>query len=324
MKAMIFSERGRAADVLRVAELPDPEPGLGEVRVRVRVSGVNPTDWKARAGSGPTTPFPFLVPNQDGAGEIDAVGDGVDRGRIGQRVWLFFAARKRQFGTAGELLCLPERQAVPLPDGTAFDLGASLGIPALTAHRCLFADGPIAGRTVLVSGGAGAVGHAAIELAKRAGARVVATVSSAGKAELARAAGADAVVDYTRPDAEQAIRAAAPDGVDRIVEVAVAWNIALDRAVLAENGVISCYASDGQPLSLTVRELMERNIALQFVLIYGVPDAAVDEAVAEVGAALAEGILTMLPTRRFTLGETAQAHDAVEAGFVGKVLIDIG
>jgi len=183
MRAAVYDRYGPAREVLRVAEIERPEPGAGEVRVRMRVSGVNPTDWKSRAGSpGNTPPFPYLVPNQDGAGEIDAVGEGVDPGRVGQRVWVYFAAQKRQHGAAAQWICLPERQAVDLADSASLDLGASLGIPALTAHHCLFGDGPIDGKTVLVAGGAGAVGHFAIELARRAGARIVTTVSSDEKA----------------------------------------------------------------------------------------------------------------------------------------------
>jgi NADPH:quinone reductase len=181
MRAALYRAHGPASAVLAIEDLPLPEPGPGEVRVAVRRSAVNPTDWKQRWANGETravSGLPFIVPNQDGAGVIDAVGPSVDPARIGQRVWLYFASYRRQFGTAEELVCLPEAQAVELPPGTSFELGASLGIPALTAHRCLFADGSVRGRVVLVAGGAGAVGHFAIELAKWAGARVVATVSS--------------------------------------------------------------------------------------------------------------------------------------------------
>jgi NADPH2:quinone reductase len=222
MRAAVYHEHGAARDVLDVLDIPTPQPLPGEVRVRVRVSAVNPTDWKSRRGSGlgPVTGFPFQVPNQDGAGDIEAVGPGVDPARVGERVWLYFAAWQRQYGTAAEYVCLPAEQAVPLPDTAGYDLGASLGIPALTAHRCLFADGPLDGRTVLVSGGAGAVGHYAIELGRRTGATVVATVSSDEKAELARAAGADHVVNYRQNDAAARILEDAGGRVDRIVEVA--------------------------------------------------------------------------------------------------------
>jgi NADPH2:quinone reductase len=323
MRAALFRRRGPAHEVLSVEEVEAPRPGPGEVRVRVAVSGVNPTDWKERSGSGPLDGLPFKVPDQDGAGVVDAVGEGVDPTRVGERVWLYFAAWQRQFGTAAECCTLPAAQAVPLPDGASLDLGASLGIPALTAHRCLFADGPVEGRTVLVQGGAGAVGHAAIELARWRGARVVATVSDDDKAALARAAGADVVVDYRREDAAERIRAAAPDGVDRVVEVALHRNVELDRRVVAPHAAVVSYA-DGGPVTFGPRAFMTPNAVLRFVLVYTMPAAAVRAAVEEVGQAVAEGVLTLLPVHRFPLDRMADAHDAVEAGAVGKVLVDVG
>jgi NADPH:quinone reductase len=323
MRAAVYERYGAARDVLRVAEIELPEPGAGEVRVRVRVSGVNPTDWRTRSGSlGGDPPFPYLVPNQDGAGEVDAVGLGVDPDMVGRRVWIYFAALRRQHGTAAQWVCLPEAQAVPLPDGAGFDLGASLGIPALTAHRCLHVDGPIDGRTVLVAGGAGAVGHFAIELARRGGARVIATVSSREKAVLAEAAGAHAVVNYREGNAAAAILAAAPGGVDRVIEVAPAANAALDVEVLARYGSVVGYASDGD-LALPVRPLMTKDVNLRFLLIYDTPEPALRRAVAEVGAALADGDLTELPAHRFPLDEIVAAHEAVERNVVGKVLVDV-
>jgi NADPH2:quinone reductase len=262
------------------------------------------------------------VPNQDGAGEIDAVGDGVDAARVGTRVWVWFAAHGRQHGSAAQWVCLPERQAVQLPAGVSFELGASLGIPALTAHHCLFRDGAIDGRAVLVAGGAGAVGHIALELARRAGASVIATVSSDDKADLARKAGAGTIVNYRADDAAAAIRAAAPGGVDRIVEVAPAANAALDAEVIAPNGVVAIYAADGD-LATPVRPLMVRNAALRFVLVYNVPAEWLARAVDEVSAALAAGDLSELPAHRFALDDIAAAHEAVESGAVGKVLVDI-
>jgi NADPH:quinone reductase len=323
MRAAVYDRYGPAGEVLRVAEIDRPKPGAGEVRVRMRVSAVNPTDWKSRSGSpGATPPFPYLVPNQDGAGEIDAVGAGVDPGRTGQRVWVYFAAQKRQHGAAAQWICVPERQAVKLPDSASLDLGASLGIPAVTADHCLFADGPIDGKTVLVAGGAGAVGHFAIELGRRAGAHIVSTVSSDEKAALARAAGAHTVVNYRTEDAAAAILATAPNGVDRVIEVAPAANAALDVAVLAEHGVVVAYASDGD-LAVPVRPLMQRNLTLRFVLVYDITAEALAQAVAGVSAAVAAGDLTELPTMRFWLDEIAAAHEAVERNAVGKVLVDI-
>src|SRR6516165_9871013 len=215
MKAALYDTHGPAAEVLRVEEVEPPEPGPGEVRVKVAVSAINPTDYKSRSGATPRPMDGFQIPHHDGAGVVDAVGEGVDPARVGQRVWTWMAASGRRWGTAAEWTVLPGRQAVPLPDSASFELGASLGVPAMTAHRCLFADGPVDRKTVLVAGGAGAVGHFAIELAKQAGARVIATVSGSYKAELAAKAGADLVVNYREPGAAEQISSyAGPGGVD--------------------------------------------------------------------------------------------------------------
>jgi NADPH2:quinone reductase len=339
MKAVVYSETG-GPEVLHVVERPVPEPGPGEVRVEVAVSGVNPTDWKSRRGRAPdeALPFPEVVPNQDGAGTIDAVGEGVEAARVGERVWLWESAWERANGTAQEYVVLPARQAVALPDNASFDVGASVGIPALTAHRCLtvselgparLAPGALAGRSVLVAGGAGAVGHAAIQLALWAGARVIATVSNAEKAALARSAGADQVLDYRKADAADEIRETAPDGVDVVVEVAPAANAQLNAAVLAPNGTVAVYAAEGGArIELSVRELFVRNVRYAFVLVYTVPSSAKDQAVHDVAAAVADGALPVgeeagLPLHRFSLDRTADAHAAVEDGAVGKVLIDV-
>jgi NADPH:quinone reductase len=339
MRAVVYSETG-GPEVLRLVERPVPEPGPGEVRIDVQVSGVNPTAWKARRGSssGAQLAFPEVVPNQDGSGTIDAVGEGVDAARLGERVWLWEAAWQRADGTAQQYVVLPERQAVRLPDAVSFDAGASLGIPALTAHRCLavselgpsrLVPGALAAQTVLVAGGAGAVGHAAIQLARWAGARVIATVSSDEKATLARAAGADHVVNYRSADAVDQIRRVETGGVDVIVELAPAANAALDAAVLAADGTVAIYATDGGgELGVSVRELMFRNIRYQFVLVYTVPREVKDQAVADVSAAVADGALPVgadagLPLHRFPLDQTGAAHDAVERGAIGKVLVDV-
>jgi NADPH2:quinone reductase len=240
-------------------------------------------------------------------------------------VWLYFAAWQRQWGTAAQFSVVPAAQAVPLGDGASDELGASLGIPALTAHRCLLADGPIEGRTVLVAGGAGAVGHAAIELARWAGAaNVVATVSSEDKGRLAREAGAHAVVNYRAGDAADQLRAAAPDGVDRVVELSLTDNLELDLAAAAPNAVITSYANEGgRGPELAVRRLMVANITLRFVLVYTMPSEAIAAAVRDVGAAVRDGALTPLPVHRFPLERIADAHGAVEAGAVGKVVVDV-
>jgi NADPH:quinone reductase len=320
MRAAVYRTTGPARDALRVEDVPRPEPGPGEVLVRVRCSGVNPTDYKTRAGATARPVDGFQIPHHDGAGVIDAVGAGVDPGRAGERVWVWFAAHRRRWGTAAEWTVVPARQAVPLPDGASFELGASLGIPAMTAHRCLFADGPVAGQTVLVAGGAGAVGHYAIELAKYAGARVVTTVSGGEKAALAAKAGADLVVNYREPDAIDQVRGFAPV-VDRVIEVALGANLGLDLAVAGPSTVVVTYAADGADPVLPVRACMNANVTLRFVLVYGVPDPALDTAVADITAAVTAGALTELPAHRFPLSEVAAAHEAAEGHAVGKVLV---
>ena len=327
MLAAVYDRSGDSS-VLHVREIVTPAPGAGEVRVKVGVSGVNPSDWKARRGSALATAAmatsEFQIPNQDGAGTIDAVGAGVDEGRIGERVWLVLARQHRPWGTAAEYTVIPAERAVPLPDSASFELGASLGVPAVTAAYCLQAVGPVAGLTVLVSGGAGAVGHAAIELARHGGAaHVVATVSGEEKAELARAAGAHTVVNYRHPDVGDQIRAAAPDGIDRFVEVAVNQNIQLDLAVAANQAVITSYAANDADIPASPRQLMARNLTLRFFFLYGVSPAQLQAAIKNTSDALAAGALTTLPIHRYKLEEIAQAHDAVEQGAVGKVVIDL-
>jgi NADPH:quinone reductase len=318
--AALYRRTGPAAEVLTVEEVERPPLGPGEVRVRLRVAGVNPTDWKSRSGQ--AFAHPFQVPGQDGAGDVVEVGEGVPAGRVGERVWVWFAAaRGRQWGTAAQETVVPARQAVPLPADVSYDLGAGLGIPAMTAWHCLFAAGPVRGRSVLVAGGAGAVGNAAVALAARAGAHVVATASSPEKADRARAAGAAVVVDHRSPDAVEQLRSAAPDGFVRIVEVAPHANLELDLAVLAPHGVIASYA--GEPVTVPTRPAMVLNARLDFVLVYGVADDALDAAVAGVVTAVAEGVLPPLPSVRFPLSRVAEAHDAVEAGAPGKVLLDL-
>lgn len=322
--AALYDRLGPAHEVLRVAELPDPMPAPGLVRVRMRVSGVNPSDWRARlVGRGGPLPYPFQIPHSDGAGSIDAVGEGVEPSRIGERVWTWHAAWQRAHGTAAQYVCLPAEQAVPLPDEVSDEQAAGLGIPYMTAWHCLFADGPIADRTVLVAGGAGAVGNAAVQLAGRAGATVVTTVSSPEKAELARAAGAHAVVNYRSPDAVEALRAAAPDGVARIVELALGRNLELDLAVANDGATIMTYAPETTDPVVPTQRLMRSNIRLTFMLIYTIPPAAQAAAVTGVAAALAEGALRPLPTTHFALHDVADAHAAVEGGAVGKVVVDI-
>jgi NADPH2:quinone reductase len=339
MKAITYTHTGDSS-VLELHDRAIGTPGAGEVLVRVAVSGVNPTDWKHRRGSGPgeELDFPELVPNQDGAGVIDAVGPGVDDLSVGDRVWVFLARHDRPTGTAQEYVVLPASRVVPLPDGVSFDVGASLGVPAMTAYRALTVSedwphrlhpGALDGATVLVAGGAGAVGHAAIQLAAWAGATVVTTVSGPEKAELATAAGAHHVVNYKAEDAVAAIRAVAPHGVDIIVEVAPAQNAALNAAVASHRASIAVYANNGgDQVVLDIRPHMVVNARYQFILLYTVGEPALRDAREDVTAAARAGALEVgggagLPLHSFSLADTAAAHDAVENGVTGKVLIHI-
>jgi len=334
MKAISYDRNGDSG-VLALIEREIREPGAGQIRVGVAVSGVNPTDWKARSGNPLSEP---KVPNQDGAGVVDAIGEGVTGFAVGDRVWLWDVAWQTSEGTAQQFVTLPASHAVALPDSESFDTGASLGIPALTAHLALTANesGPdrlaphaLDGRIVLVTGGAGAVGHAAIQLAVWAGATVIATVSGGSKAELALAAGAHHVINYREERVADAVLAIAPNGVHTIVDVNIIANIEADVAVIAANGTIASYA-DAEPnvVAIPVRANMGKNTRFQFILTYTSSPVAKANAVASVSDALAAGALRVgeehgLPLTRFTLDETAAAHDAVENGFVGKVLIDL-
>jgi NADPH:quinone reductase len=323
MLAAIYRSGG-GSDALEITEVDTPDPGPGEVRVRVALSGVNPTDWKALSTAEPPEGG-FAVPVQDGSGTIDAVGEGVPESRVGERVWLLMAARERRWGTAAQYSVVPADQAVPLAGEAPFELGASLGVPALTAWHCLLADGPLEDLTVLVSGGAGAVGHMAIQLARYVGARqVIATVSNAEKAALAREAGADETVNYRDPDAAEQIRSLAPNGIDRFVEVDLAANLALDLEVAARYGVITSYAATPESRAeLPVRQLMAEDLLLRFMLLYTIRPAERQAAINGVSQALAAGALRTLPLHRFALSDAAAAFDAVQGGAVGKVIIEI-
>lgn len=337
VKAVVYEATGPSS-VLKLQDRPLTEPGPGEVRVRVVVSGVNPTDWKSRSGGGRNKLEAPKVPNQDGAGVIDHLGSGVAGFTVGERVWLWDVAWGGNEGTAQEYVVVPAHKVMALPDAESFDTGASLGIPALTAHRALTSneDGParlspgaLADRVVVVTGGAGAVGHAAIQLARWAGATVVTTVSGDRKAELARRAGAGTVINYRTDDVVGAVRDLAPGGVDIIVDVNAPANIETDLAILKPGGTIAIYAAKpGESLTVPIRESMAKNVRYQFILTYTVTDGQKQHAVAAVAEALAAGALRVgedhgLPLTRFALEETPAAHDAVEQGTVGKVLIDV-
>jgi NADPH:quinone reductase len=317
-------ERPEHPTALEVLEVERPEPGPGEVRVRLAVSGINPSDWKSRLSGSHAHPAGFRVAHQDGAGVVDAVGDGVDAAIVGERVWVYFASWQRRWGTAAQWTVVPAEKAVPLADSVSFDLGAGLGVPAITAHRCLCSDGPIEGRTVLVAGGAGAVGHAAIQVARAEGARVIATVSGPEKGELAERAGAEVVVNYRDADAAQQLAAVAPDGVDRVVELAPNLNLRLYLGLLAPDAVIAVYGNEGgEPVPVPIWPLMGCNGVIRFVMIYEAPRDAVLEGARRVSEIAADGGLTSLPVHRFPLSEVVAAQDAVAAGVVGKVLVDI-
>ncbi|GAA4305770.1 NADPH:quinone reductase [Klenkia terrae] len=334
MRAITYTQAG-GPDVLQLTELPTPEPGPGEVRVRLAYSGVNPTDWKSRSTADPGDSG--KTPDQDGSGTVDAVGTGLDGGRVGERVWVWEAAWQRATGTAAEYTVVPTHQAVPLGEH-GFDLGAALGIPFMTAHRCLtvaeelpdrIGPGTLEGRVVLVQGGAGAVGNAAIQLAHWAGATVIATISSPRKAQLAAAAGADHVVDYTTQDVVAEIKKISPRGVDAVVEVSIVANAAKDVDVLAPHASVAIYADDGgTEFTLPVRALMGPNARFQFVLVYTAPATAKGHAVDDITAALAAGAIRVgedagLPLHTYPLADTAAAHQAVQDAVVGKVLVDV-
>lgn len=337
MRAIVYTDKG-GSETLALIEKEQGQPGPGEVRVRIHTSGVNPTDWKARASSGTPMPFDQVVPNQDGAGIVDAIGDEVTSLQVGDRVWIYLAAHERPTGTAQDVTVVPAIRAVRLPEGVGFDTAASLGVPAMTAHRALtvhefgpsrLSPGALAGRTVLVQGGAGAVGHAAIQLAVWAGATVLTTVSSAEKETLARAAGAHHVFRYPDERLAERILEVAPMGVDHIVEVSPAMNAALDVAVVANHGSIAFYANDkGDTITIPIITTFAKNVRWQGLLLYTVGEDALGAAVADITAALEDDVLPVgetagLPLTWFSLEETAAAHDAVQQGTIGKVLIRV-
>jgi NADPH:quinone reductase len=326
MRAAWYDRTGPAAEVLKLGDLPIPEPGPGEARLRVIASGLNPTDVKARVRPG-SMPAPRVVPHQDGAGIIDQVGPGVPASRVGERVWVYIVQWQRQWGTAAEYTVVPARLAITLPNNTSFAEGACLGIPAVTAHRCLFADGPIAGQTVLVTGGAGAVGHYAVQLAKWAGARVIATVSSPEKAASAAAAGADHTVNYrTGEVAKEILALTGGAGVDRVVDVDFGGNLGVSLEVVKVNGTIATYASMGErEPKLPFYPLMSKNVTIRPVLIYTMPERAQDEGAADVLRLVEAGRLIHQIGARFPLERIVQAHEAQESGKVmGNIVVEVG
>ncbi|MGJ8617855.1 MAG: NADPH:quinone reductase [Sulfitobacter sp.] len=327
MHAITYDTFGNARDVLRLQDIPSTEPKAGEVRVKLALSGVNPSDVKARAGTRPGVtkpPFPFIIPHSDGAGEIEAVGAGVDKARVGQRVWIWNGQWQRSHGTAASHITLPAHQAVPLPKEVSFEVGASLGIPGLTACHAVFGAGGVAGETVLIQGGAGTVGLLAVQLAKWGGARVITTCSEKDRAHV-MAAGADVAFAYDTSDLPDQILAA-NDGklIDTIVEVEFGANIETDTAVVAPNGRIAAYGSAKQMQpALPFYPLLFKAVTIDIMLIYLLPGAQRDAAITRLHHALQDGALDCPVETVFALADTAQAHEAVEAGARnGAILID--
>ncbi len=322
MLAAWYDRQGAAADVLQVGELPDPQPAAGEVRVRLAVSGVNPGDTKKRDGwLGNPMPFPRVIPHSDGAGVIDAVGSDVAAARLGQRVWVYGAQSYRPFGTAAQMTVVPDNQAVALPEAVSGELGASLGIPGITAHRCVFSDGPVTGKRVLVHGVLGAVGSMAAQLARWKGATVVGTVRRAEDVEQVDPTVCESVVAMDGPNPVQAVRDIAPDGVDRVIEVSLSDNIDFDMAVVANDAVVAAYASRANRPEVPFWPLLFANTTLRMMGSDDFSTSAKAIAVQELTAAASLGVLQLAVAARYELSDIAVAHDQVDAGACGRILL---
>jgi NADPH:quinone reductase len=315
-----YEKHGPASEVFILGDVETPHPGAGQVRVKIAFSGINPTDVKSRAGAVASVINEFQIPHHDGAGVIDAVGDGVSPERIGERVWLMLAAKGSRYGTAAEYCIVDSDSARPLPPSVSFELGATLGVPAVTAAYCLFSDGPIAGQNVLVTGGAGAVGRCAIELAKWGGARVYTTVSSESKAEVARAAGADVVINYVTGDFTADM---GEIEINRVIEVNLAANLDNDIAIARPGMKIVSYAADGPDPVLPRRALMTAGVTIEFMLLFTVNPEKFADSVRFTEEALAAGALTDPPTRALPLSEIARAHELVEGKSAERILVEI-
>jgi NADPH:quinone reductase len=323
MKAVWYERTGSAREVLQYGEMPDPEPGPGDVRVRLQTSGVNPSDWKTRSGTRPMV-APRVIPHSDGAGVIDRVGPGVDPSRLGERVWIWNGQWRRAFGTAATLVALPSEHAVRLPDGTSFEAGACLGIPALTAHRAVTIDGLPEGQSILVAGGAGAVGHYAIQFAKLLGAaQVIATVSSDEKAAHAKAAGADEIINYkTEAVADRVREITGGRGVDRVVEVDIAGNAHLLPKIIGQDGLCVAYGSNAPQVSFEFGPMIMSGAAVRFFIVYELPAAARERGIADLTRWLEEGRIQHAIGATLPLDRTVEAHELVEQGkVIGNVIV---
>jgi NADPH2:quinone reductase len=324
MRAATFSRTGAAPDVLHLEDRPIPEPGPGEVRVKIAASGVNPSDVKRRGAKPDGNPaeFPLVIPHSDGAGTIDKAGSGVDPARVGQRVWTFNAQFDRPFGTAAEYCVIPDGFAVRLPDSVDFAVGACLGVPALTAYHAVMLDGSVRGQTLLVQGGAGTVAHYAVQFAKADGATVIATVSSPEKAAHARAGGAAHTIDYRRDDLPKRIRELTGGaGIKRVIEVDLAANVPTYMSILADSAKVVVYGSGGVA---PVPGLIRLQTTIQFFVVYKLDDAVRRRWIAAITAMLEQGALQHSIAARFPLERIAEAHEAVESGkLMGHVVVDV-
>jgi NADPH2:quinone reductase len=325
MRAAYYDQNGPARAVLRVGEVPTPTPGPGEVRVKLETSAVNPSDVKSRLGSTRKIAWPRVIPHSDGAGTIDAVGDGVSKSRIGERVWIWNGQWKRPFGTAAELIAVPAAQAVPLPDKVGFAEGACLGIPAITAFHALELAGAGTDTTLLVAGGAGSVSQYIIEFAKMRGTTVITTISSPDKARLARELGADHTIDYKTEDVGARVMAITDQrGVDSVIELDLAANAKLIPAVLTPKGGVIVYGTGTTQAQLPASFCLINSIRIQFFLVYELDPRQRQTAVNAITRALEQGALTNHHTEPFALEDIAAAHEAVEsAGTVGNVIINL-
>jgi len=325
VRAVWYDRQGPAGDVLQAGELPEPDPGAGEVRVRVRFSGVNPGDTKKRRGwLGSSMTYPRVIPHSDAAGVVDAVGEGVDPARVGQRVWVYGAQSYRPFGTAAEYAVVPAALAVDLPDAVSDELGACLGIPGITAHRAVFGDGPVTGATVLVHGVLGGVGALAAQLAGWGGATVIGTVRRSADLDRVSGPAVAHAVGLDDADALAAIRAVAPDGVDRIVEVSLSDNVELDAAVAKVGTVVAAYASRNDRPALPFWPMLFDNVTIRLLGSDDFPAAATQHAVADLTSAARSGALSVAVGPPVPLEHAAEAHDRVDAGSRERVILAVG